>query len=135
MTESSLYAPARHVFYAESFLALAFSALFVVALRTAGSAASFRKHKAKGAFRLALLGVALGDFVQSSSVLAYVFDLRPNDPRRTTHSTPACALAGKPAAARITSARSAVSNATRASVGSGDSVVTKFGKSYAAPGG
>jgi hypothetical protein len=92
MTESSLYATARHVFYAESFLALAFSALFVVALRTAGSAASFRKHKAKGAFRLALLGVALGDFVQSSSVLAYVFDLRPNDPRRTTHSTPACAL-------------------------------------------
>ena len=86
------YTTARHVFYAETFIALVVSTLLVVALRGTCRASSFRKHKVKGAFRLVLLGIVIGDFLQSSSVLAYVFDLPPGDLRRTSDSTLACTI-------------------------------------------
>eukprot|EP00946_MAST-07B_sp_MAST-7B-sp1_P001793 g1793.t1 len=86
------YTTARAVFYAESIVGIFFSSLLVIALHSAASAASFRKHNVKAAFRLTLLCVAAADLMQSAAVIAYLFDLPPGNDMRTQSSTLACVI-------------------------------------------
>ena len=89
----ALYETARWVFYGESMVAALFSIILVISLRSAASARAFHggpHGEVKAAFRLAMLGVAISDLMQSASVIAYMFDLAPGDVKRTRESTLGC---------------------------------------------
>lgn len=88
------FGTARMVFITESIVGSMFSLLLVLLLVSAASASSFRKHRVKAAFRLAILGIGIGDFVQSSSAFFYLFDLPPGSLMRTQEPTLACTLGG-----------------------------------------
>ena len=71
---STQYATARAVFYTQEAIALIFSTLLVLALRSAPTTANFTdpNTKAKSAFRLVLFGIGLADLLQTSSLVPYL---------------------------------------------------------------
>ena len=75
-TVSQEFATAKVIFYTSQTISLVFATVLVVALRSSLTRSSFtdNKTRAKAAFRLVLFFVGIGDMVQTSSVVPYIFD-------------------------------------------------------------